>query len=329
MTNPNNAVGTPAAFSGRTSVKAFNNITGAFTPGIINGWDCAPVSGLTVAVGGTAGIRDIAVAGDANGNRTTISNISEAPIEVAMGASPATYNRIDAIVAYVEPSPTGDNSTQDNPMACGIIPVAGTAAANPDQPTDAQIRAAITTDGGTGSSAYYCILALITRTPGQTEIAIGSIIPPTKSLTHSTIAATFQPATNTTVAVSTSAWTAIPLSQWSGDAMKIDADGKLTLPGGRVKLGGQATLWISGAASGTAQNITVRARLDGINMQVANGQLLITPGASGFRCSVSLGETVFTPPAGSKLVLEAQVYAGTASATTVRAVGAHITVQTI
>ena len=175
MTNPNNAVGTPAAFSGRTSVKAFNNITGAFTSGIISGWGCAPVSGLTVAVGGTAGIRDIAVAEDANGNRTTISNISEAPIEVAMGASPATYNRIDAIVAYVEPSPTGDNSTQDNPVACGIIPVAGTAAANPVQPTDAQIRSAITTDGGTGTSAYYAVLAIIQRTPGQTSIASGNI----------------------------------------------------------------------------------------------------------------------------------------------------------
>ena len=154
MTNPNNAVGTPAAFSGRTSVKAFNNITGAFTSGLISGWACAPVSGLTVAVGGNAGTRDIAVAEDASGNRTTISNISEAPIEVVMSSSPATYNRIDAVVAYVEPSPTGDSSTQDNPVACGIIPVAGTAAANPAQPTDAQIRSAITTDGGTGASAY-------------------------------------------------------------------------------------------------------------------------------------------------------------------------------
>lgn len=175
MTNPNNAVGTPAAFSGRTSVKAFNNITGAFTSGIISGWGCAPVSGLTVAVGGSAGTRDIAVAEDASGNRTTISNISEAPIEVVMGSSPATYNRIDAIIAYVEPSPTGDSSTQDNPVACGIIPVAGTAAANPAKPTDAQIRSAITTDGGTGASAYYCILTLIDRAPGQTTIASGNI----------------------------------------------------------------------------------------------------------------------------------------------------------
>lgn len=175
MTNPNNAVGTPAAFSGRTSVKAFNNITGAYTRGIISGWEAAPVSGLTVAVGGNAGTRDIAVAEDASGCRTTISNISEAPIEVVMGSSPSTYNRLDAIVAYVEPSPTGDNSTQDNPSACGIIPVAGTAAANPVKPTDAQIRSAITTDGGTGTSAYYVILDIIERTPGQTTIASGNI----------------------------------------------------------------------------------------------------------------------------------------------------------
>lgn len=175
MTNPNNAVGTPAAFSGRTSVKAFNNITGAYTRGIISGWACAPVSGLTVAVGGNAGTRDIAVAEDASGCRTTISNISEAPIEVVLSSSPSTYNRLDAIVAYVEPSPTGDSSTQDNPAACGIIPVAGTAAANPVQPTDAQIRSAITTDGGTGTSAYYVILGIIERTPGQTTIASGNI----------------------------------------------------------------------------------------------------------------------------------------------------------
>lgn len=175
MTNPNNAVGTPAAFSGRTSVKAFNNITGAYTRGIISGWACAPVSGLTVAVGGNAGTRDIAVAEDASGCRTTISNISEAPIEVALGSSPSTYNRLDAIVAYVEPSPTGDSSTQDNPAACGIIPVAGTAAANPVQPTDAQIRSAINTDGGTGTSAYYVILDIIERTPGQTTITSGNI----------------------------------------------------------------------------------------------------------------------------------------------------------
>ena len=175
MTNPNNAVGTPAAFSGRTSVKAFNNITNAFTTGIISGWGCSPVSGMTVAVGGSAGIRDIAVAEDASGNRTTISNISEAPVEITIGTAPTTYNRIDSIVLYVQPSPTGDNTTQDNPAACGIVAVKGTPAANAVAPADSAIRSAITTDGGSGTTAYYVVIANITVAVGATAITSGVI----------------------------------------------------------------------------------------------------------------------------------------------------------
>lgn len=175
MTNPNNAVGTPTAFKGRTSVKAFNNITGAYTRGIISGWACAPVSGMTVAVGGNAGTRDIAVAEDASGNRTTISNISEAPIEVTLQAAPTTYNRIDSIVLYVNPSPEGDSSTQDNPAACGIIAVKGTPAASAVAPDDAAIRSAITTDGGTGTTAYYVVITNITVGVGVTTITSGVI----------------------------------------------------------------------------------------------------------------------------------------------------------
>ena len=175
MTNPNNAIGTPAAFSGRTSVKAYNNITNAFTSGIISGWGCSPVSGMTVAVGGTAGIRDIAVAEDASGNRTTISNISEAPVEITIDTAPTTYNRIDSIVLYVEPSPTGDSSTQDNPTACGIVAVKGTPAANAVAPDDAAIRSAITTDGGSGTTAYYVVITNITVGVGVTTITSGVI----------------------------------------------------------------------------------------------------------------------------------------------------------
>lgn len=176
MTNPNNAVGTPAAFSGRTSVKAYNALVDDYSPGIIRGWSCSPVTGFTVAVGGVAGYPDVAAAEDSNRRMTLVTNISEAPIEVTLASAPTTYPRIDAVVAYVEPTPTGDGSTQDNPGACGIIPVAGTAAATPDDPTDAQIRAAITTDGGSGTDAYYVVLARIERTVGQTSIASGNIL---------------------------------------------------------------------------------------------------------------------------------------------------------
>lgn len=176
MTNPNNAVGTPAAFSGRTSVKAFNNPFAAYCPGVLEGWKCSPVTGLTVAIGGTANYRDVAIAENTSRAFTTICNISEAPIEVTLPASPTNYPRIDAIVLYCEPNPTGDGSTQDNPGACGIIPVAGTAQANPEDPTDGQIRAAITTDGGDGADAYYVVAARIQRSVGQTTIASGDIL---------------------------------------------------------------------------------------------------------------------------------------------------------
>lgn len=332
MTNPNNAVGTPAAFSGRTSVKAFNNITGAFTSGIISGWACAPVSGLTVAVGGTAGIRDIAVAEDANGNRTTISNISEAPIEVAMDASPATYNRIDAIVAYVEPSPTGDSSTQDNPMACGIIPVAGTAAANPDQPTDAQIRAAISTDGGTGSSAYYCVLALITRTPGQTEIASGNIGMPKPSATIVKPAAeTARTVGNTTIPISTTDFTNLPLTHLAGDngVFKVQS-GKIVIPAGiaRIKASARFNIWVAvGAGIFNTTSRIARTRNGATTEVVASLWLFQGSSDHTIRDTISIPPILLDVQEGDAFSLEMQVYAGPSATAVVVRGNSYLTVE--
>lgn len=181
MTNPSNIIGTPAAFDGRTGVKAYNDLTQSFTRGIISGWACAPKSGMTVNVGGSAGTRDVAVAEDASGNRTTINNRLGTPAAVTIATAPSANSRIDLIVAYVQPSPTGDGSTTDNPDACGIIAVAGVAAASPVAPDDAAIRAAITTDGGTGASAYYAILAQISVGANVSTIGSGVITQGTKS----------------------------------------------------------------------------------------------------------------------------------------------------
>jgi len=171
MTNPNDAVGTNGAFGGRTSVNAFNDGLAAYsTRGVISGWDCVPNSGLTVSVGGTSGVRDVAAALDANGNFTTINNISGSPVDVTMPAAPASNKRIDLVVAYVDNPPQGTSTDTDNAGACGIITVSGTAAANPTPPTDANIRSAITADGASGSTAYYVILAKITITSGTTDI---------------------------------------------------------------------------------------------------------------------------------------------------------------
>lgn len=183
MTNPNNAIGTNGAFDGRTSPNALNDITAAFTVGIISGWTCAPKSGMTVTLGGGASVRDVALAEDNAGNKLTIDNRSGAGVDVTLDAAPSTNNRIDAIVAYVDNPSTGDGTTTDNPTTCGIIAVKGTVAANPVEPTDAQIRSAITTDGATGGTAYYVVLATIRVGTNVSTIGSGVITQGTSSYT--------------------------------------------------------------------------------------------------------------------------------------------------
>lgn len=175
MTNPNNAVGTNAAYGGRTSVNAFNDDLNIYSRGIISGWACSPKSGMTVQIGGNGTERDVAAAEDNAGNKTSINNISGSPIDVTIPAAPATNNRIDLIVAYADNPPSGTSTVVDNPAACGIIVVSGTAAASPTPPTDATIRSAITADGATGSTAYYVILAQIRVGTGVTTIGSGVI----------------------------------------------------------------------------------------------------------------------------------------------------------
>lgn len=175
MTNPDNAVGTNAAYGGRTSANAFNDDLAAYSRGVMSGWACAPSSGLTVVVGGDGSTRDVAVAEDNAGNKTTINNISGAPIEVTIGAAPAANSRIDAIVAYVDNPPQGSSTIADNYEACGLIAVAGTAASSPIAPTDGAIRSAITADGASGATAYYVVLATVTIASGTTDITANDI----------------------------------------------------------------------------------------------------------------------------------------------------------
>lgn len=173
--NPNNAVGTNGAFGGRTSVDAFNDIMGAFSRGVLSGWACVPNSGLTVSLGGNGTNRDVAIAEDNAGNRTSINNISDSPINVTIGAAPGANSRIDSIVAYVDNPPTGNDTETDNPDACGLIVVEGTPASTPSPANDGAIRTAITADGASGTTAYYVVLAYITMASGTTDITANEI----------------------------------------------------------------------------------------------------------------------------------------------------------
>lgn len=175
MTNPNNAIGTNGAFGGRTSVNAFNDVMGALSRGVVSGWACVPNSGLTVSLGGNGTTRDVAIAEDNAGNKTSINNISNSAVNVTIGAAPGTNSRIDSIVAYVDNPPTGNASETDNPDACGLIVVEGTPASTPTPANDGAIRTAITADGASGTTAYYVVLAYVTMASGTTDITANEI----------------------------------------------------------------------------------------------------------------------------------------------------------
>lgn len=170
-TNPNNAIGTNAAYGGRTSPKAFNDVLSAFNGrGILSGWQVAPNSGMTIALGGDGDNRDVAIAEDNAGNMTTVNNITGSPVPFTIAAAPASQSRIDAIVVYVNNPPQGISTATDNYGAIGILDVQGTVASTPTKPNDSDIRTAITADGASGATAYYVVLGYVTIPNGTTTI---------------------------------------------------------------------------------------------------------------------------------------------------------------
>lgn len=175
-TNPNNAIGTNGAYGGRTSVDAFNDDLGVYQGrGIVSGFAVSPNTGMTVVVGGSGVARDVAVAEDNIGNRTTVNNISNSPVTVTIPGAPASNSRIDSIVAYVENPAQGTSTIVDNYEACGLIVVSGNVASTPTDPNDSAIRTAITADGAGGSNAYYVVLGNVTVSSGTTDITSNMI----------------------------------------------------------------------------------------------------------------------------------------------------------
>ena len=175
-TNPNNAFGTNAAYGGRTSPNAFNDVLGSFSGrGILSGWACSPDTAMKVAVGGDGTTRDVAIAEDNAGNKTTVNNIPGSPISVSIAAAPASQSRIDAIVVYITNPPQGSSTATDNYGTIGVLDVQGATASTPVKPDESAIRTAITADGASGATAYYVVLAYITVATGTTTITSNMI----------------------------------------------------------------------------------------------------------------------------------------------------------
>lgn len=179
MTNPGDAVGTNGAYGGRTSVNAFNDVLSVFNGrGILNGWKAVPGGDMVVNLGGSALVRDVAIVENDLGQLTTLDNISTQPVPVLLDAAPTLGSRIDVIVGYVNnpPDAAQTNPIQiDNPSVCGLIAVQSNVSNTPAVPTEEMIRAAITADGGAGTTAYYVVLATVEIATGVTTITPNAI----------------------------------------------------------------------------------------------------------------------------------------------------------
>lgn len=172
--NPNDALRTPNVYSGITSEQGFAaGIANGFSDGIVSGFEVkanSPV-GMSVLVGGDAGVKDVLYAKNSTGDMYTIFNGSNSPIVVTIPTAPTANSRIDAIVVYRDVTSTGDPSLTDNPNCVGVMVVSGGSAASPVAPTDAEIRAKLPN----GASAVYCVIRTVKVAAGVKAITDSNI----------------------------------------------------------------------------------------------------------------------------------------------------------
>lgn len=171
MTNPDNIVRVRARNGGRASVYEANGWAQAYTSGLLegNGVTQNTSADMNVLVGGSANKPDVVLAENASGYRIALDIVGQQAIAIT---APASNSRISAIVAYTDDLSlsTTEDTVTGSPASCGLIVVNGTAASTPVEPSDAQIRSAITADGATGSQASYCVIATVLVASNATMI---------------------------------------------------------------------------------------------------------------------------------------------------------------
>lgn len=176
MTNPSSIVRFHSRTGGRGSVAEANMAYQLYGQGLFNGTGVVESGNadMNVIVGGSNSAPDIVLAESPAGYKVALDIVGTAQLTIT---APASNSRIAAVVAYTDDLSIA--STEDtvtgNPATCGLIVVDGTTAANPNVPTEAQIRTAITADGATGSQAAYAVIAYITVS-SATTIVTSSLI---------------------------------------------------------------------------------------------------------------------------------------------------------
>lgn len=176
MTNPDNIVRVRARNGGRASVYEANGWGQAYSSGLVQGHGVTQNTSadMNVLVGGSAAKPDVLLAENPAGYKIALDLVGQQAVAIT---APASNSRISAIVAYTDDLSlaTTEDTVTGSPASCGLIVVNGTASVSPSEPTDNEIRTAITADGATGSQAAYCVIATI-EVANDTTIITDSLI---------------------------------------------------------------------------------------------------------------------------------------------------------
>lgn len=165
---------------------AVNGAADAWTAGVRSGFAVAPTaaSGMSLNIGGSAGVNDVAILKNAAGDSTTVGGHASTPFTLILSGAPQTsgQSQISSIVVYWDV--TVVSAVQNGVDAVGVTYVQGAASTAPSAPTDSQIRAAIPN----GATMFYAVIANVTLAYGATAIA-PSAITPVKAKALSAVAA--------------------------------------------------------------------------------------------------------------------------------------------
>ena len=323
MTNPNNAIGTPSGYGGRTSVLAYNALAQGYKAGIVSGFG-ATAGTNAVLVGGSATEKDVAIAMNTYGEKAIIVNTTTSAISVSL-PSPSSTEQYASIVAYISSNTPTTSAILDNTSACGIIAVVGTGTA---YPTDSQIRTAIASDGGDSLLSPYVVLARASYTSSATTIDTSALLK-SRSLLRPAVE-TARSNNNITVPVSTSSYTDVPLAHFAGDndVFKVQSN-KIVVPAGitRVKLNASFNHWIA-TSTGTFNTFSrITITRNGTTSEIQSQPWQFEGASSQIRHPITTPPIVASVQEGDLLGLDIMVYSGPSTTSLVNHGGTYLTVE--
>lgn len=331
--NGNTQFGT-ATPNGNVNTDAWLDSTASdtlFSAGALKGFAVTPTSttGLSLNIGGTAGVNDVAIAKNVAGDTARIAGHASTPYVLTLPGAPGTsgQSKVFSIVAFIDTTITA--MTQNGVDTVGVTYVAGTAATTGSQvpPTDAQIRSAIPN----GQTAFISVVANVTLAYGATAIVAGNIAANKSTMPSQNVALNPQPfgvlfdGQNTVIGGNTLGTIIFTKNTFrggfsqSGNDLVIPQDGWYEVSGGTEAMdGGVSNPWslvivstqygritpekyVSYPGRGVGNTTSGTAYLfagDHINLRVWNGGA----GSTRFGVDPSIGRTIYISFLSAKMI---------------------------